>query len=326
MIWIHGGSFQFGAGSTYHSESLSSQGDVVVVTINYRLGLFGFLSTGDSRLPGNYGLWDQKLAIQWVKDNIADYGGNPEAMTLFGESAGSMSISYQMFTSQNSPDLFQRAIMESGAGFGINFLERNPSWVMQRVASKVGCDDNIDLAGCLKGKSVDKLLQSQDSQIMFLPVLDDDFLLDELSEVLTNVAALDTQQLSKFSNFSKYDLLGGWNNQEGLVFALADKELLETLTGQSISEGISRIALSSTLQQTIFPYFAGRKVTRDFLTDVIIQYYLSSPRQFLSDGKSESHKLLEVFTQIAGIFIYDMMTKTYAPVQSQCSYIRLIYS
>jgi carboxylesterase type B len=76
MIWIHGGGFQIGQGMLYDGSFLSSVGDVIVVTINYRLEALGFFSSGNDVAPGNYGLWDQKLAIKWVHDNIESFGGN----------------------------------------------------------------------------------------------------------------------------------------------------------------------------------------------------------------------------------------------------------
>ena len=75
MIFIHGGGFVTGSAPTYEAGKLVTENDVIVVTIQYRLGILGFLSTGDATLPGNYGLWDQNLAIRWVKDNIAAFGG-----------------------------------------------------------------------------------------------------------------------------------------------------------------------------------------------------------------------------------------------------------
>jgi carboxylesterase type B len=87
MVWVHGGGYIMGQASFYDISKLALGGDVIVVTINYRLGAIGFLSTGDAAMPGNIGLWDQRLAIQWTKDNIVFFGGNPNSMTIFGESA-----------------------------------------------------------------------------------------------------------------------------------------------------------------------------------------------------------------------------------------------
>ena len=120
MFWIHGGGFQSGAGSLplYRGSLLAKRGDIVVVTINYRLGMLGFLNWNEitgGRIPasGNEGILDQILALKWVRDNIAKFGGDPNNLTVFGESAGSMSISC-MLSMEQARGLFHKAIMESG--------------------------------------------------------------------------------------------------------------------------------------------------------------------------------------------------------------------
>ncbi|MBX9600534.1 MAG: carboxylesterase family protein [Bryobacteraceae bacterium] len=119
MFWIHGGGFFGGTGSTYDGEALARKG-VVVVTINYRLGPLGFLShpelTAESprRTSGNQGLHDQILALAWVRDNIAAFGGNPRNVTIFGESAGAASVCWLM-TSPLAKGLFHKAISQSAA-------------------------------------------------------------------------------------------------------------------------------------------------------------------------------------------------------------------
>ncbi|MCL4149932.1 UNVERIFIED_CONTAM: hypothetical protein GTU68_048289, partial [Idotea baltica] len=98
MVWIHGGSHQSGSGSSvfYQANGLTEKG-VVLVTINYRLGPFGYLAhpalTEEAGASGNYGLMDQIAALQWVRDNIAQFGGDPGNVTIFGESAGAQSVS-----------------------------------------------------------------------------------------------------------------------------------------------------------------------------------------------------------------------------------------
>lgn len=125
MVWLHGGSNVVGSGSqsAYDGSALAAHG-VIVVTINYRLGVMGFFSHPDltaespHHSSGNYGLLDQIAALQWVKDNIAQFGGNPANVTVFGESAGAVDIGTLM-ASPLSKGLFQRAISESGPAFGV---------------------------------------------------------------------------------------------------------------------------------------------------------------------------------------------------------------
>jgi para-nitrobenzyl esterase len=121
MVWIHGGAFLNGAGSlgTYNGKYLAARGDVVVVTINYRLGALGFLNLADAtdgRLPGTgaEGLSDQVAALRWVRANIAVFGGDPDNVTIFGESAGAMSVG-ALLAAPSARGLFHKAILQSGA-------------------------------------------------------------------------------------------------------------------------------------------------------------------------------------------------------------------
>lgn len=118
MVWIHGGAFISGTifADYYEATYLAALGDVVVVTINYRLGPFGFLYSDNpaDQAPGNQGLHDQILALKWVRDNIGSFGGDPNRVTIFGESAGSMSVG-SLYLSPLTKGLFKRAIMQSGS-------------------------------------------------------------------------------------------------------------------------------------------------------------------------------------------------------------------
>ena len=130
MVWIYGGAFTIGSGAQFAALYLTTDGiysgsqlslrDVVVVSINYRLGVFGFLYGNTSDCPGNQGFWDQALALYWIKDNIRAFGGNPNDLTLFGESAGSISISNHI-VSNVTRHLFRKAIMQSGMTYKIAF-------------------------------------------------------------------------------------------------------------------------------------------------------------------------------------------------------------
>ncbi len=122
LVWVHGGSFTTGAGAIpwYDGSRLAARGDVVVVTLNYRLGALGFLHLGDLggeawTGSGNIGLLDQMAALRWVRANVTGFGGDPERVTVFGESAGAMSIA-TLLAMPEASGLFQRAILQSGAG------------------------------------------------------------------------------------------------------------------------------------------------------------------------------------------------------------------
>ena len=122
LVWVHGGSFTTGAGGIpwYDGSCLAARGDVVVVTFNYRLGALGFLHLGDLggeawAGSGNTGLLDQVAVLRWVRANISAFGGDPARVTVFGESAGAMSIA-TLLAMPEAAGLFQRAVLQSGAG------------------------------------------------------------------------------------------------------------------------------------------------------------------------------------------------------------------
>ncbi|GAB0093820.1 hypothetical protein DMENIID0001_089980 [Sergentomyia squamirostris] len=141
MVFIHGGVFVCGSNDTqvYGPDYLIEK-DIVLVTINYRLGALGFLSLQDPTLktPGNAGLKDQSLALRWVKENIAYFGGNPKNVTVFGESAGGASVHYQMI-SDLSRGLFQKAIIQSGSALCHWALPPDRDWPT-RLATALGWD------------------------------------------------------------------------------------------------------------------------------------------------------------------------------------------
>lgn len=164
MVWIHGGGFQrkIGSNEMYGPERLVEYG-VVVVTVNYRLGPLGFLSTGDSHAPPNIGLLDQRMALRWVNRNIQHFGGNNEKVTLFGQSAGGMSVMYHM-VSPGSQGLFHSAISMSGV-FGDHALlhhSKPPQAYAKILADQVGCEginDSKLLVDCLRKVDAELLVQ-----------------------------------------------------------------------------------------------------------------------------------------------------------------------
>lgn len=141
LVWIHGGAFVFGTGSApiYDGRWLARRGDVVVVSIHYRLGALGFLSLGDllpeGPIVGNVGLRDQIAALEWVRENVAAFGGDPSNVTVFGESAGAMSVA-TLLGCPAARGLFRRAIAQSGAGHNCSSRERAArvaEWFLQEL-------------------------------------------------------------------------------------------------------------------------------------------------------------------------------------------------
>ena len=108
IVWIHGGAFIFGGIDYYEADYIMEQ-DVVLVTIQYRLNVFGFLSTEDSSAPGNYGSLDQVAALKWIQENIGAFGGDPDSVTIFGMSAGGASVHY-LTLSPLTRNLYKNAV------------------------------------------------------------------------------------------------------------------------------------------------------------------------------------------------------------------------
>jgi para-nitrobenzyl esterase len=186
MVFIYGGAFSWGDSSghlgdrnLYDGTYLSSHGDTVVVTFNYRLGAFGFLTHPALRkngLSGNYGLMDQITALKWVQQNIASFGGDPSRVMIFGESAGAFSV-LGLITSPEAKGLFSRALLESGSDIRHNL----------ETAEKVGgdftisakCSDATDIAACLRALDKNEVmritstfLHGKGAQLVFAPYVD----------------------------------------------------------------------------------------------------------------------------------------------------------
>src|ERR1039457_654208 len=165
MVWIYGGGFAAGATSEPRQDggNLSKKG-VVVVSMNYRLGIFGFFShpalarESGHNAAGNYGLLDQVAALKWVKDNIADFGGDPGNVTIFGESAGSFSVSALM-ASPLAQGLFKRAIGESGAFFG-DTLPLQPHAKTEKADLEFAKSRGAKSLAALRAKPAEEILQA----------------------------------------------------------------------------------------------------------------------------------------------------------------------
>uniref|UniRef100_A0A2I3N9R9 Carboxylic ester hydrolase n=1 Tax=Papio anubis TaxID=9555 RepID=A0A2I3N9R9_PAPAN len=169
MVWIHGGGLRMGAASTYDGLALAAHENVVVVTIQYRLGIWGFFSTGDEHSRGNWGHLDQLAALHWVQDNIASFGGNPGSVTIFGESAGGESVSV-LVLSPLAKNLFHRAISESGVALTAVLVKKGDvKPLAEKIANTAGCQTTTSavMVQCLRQKTEEELLETT-SKMNFL--------------------------------------------------------------------------------------------------------------------------------------------------------------
>ncbi|HZR80104.1 MAG TPA: carboxylesterase family protein [Candidatus Binatia bacterium] len=221
MVWFHGGGNEFGSagddvplglgGKIFDGRILSETRAVVVVTTNYRLGKLGFFAhpalaaeDPDHPFAGNQGLLDQRAALAWVRDNVAAFGGDPDDVTIFGESAGSVDVCLHM-VSPGSGGLFHRAISESGGCTTRQDTPAEAAAQAEQIAAVVGCAGAADELACLRRARVGALL---DSGVAVGPVVDGDFLPDQ------------PRALFAARRFADVPYVIGANADEGTIFFL----------------------------------------------------------------------------------------------------------
>lgn len=254
MVWIHGGAYIDGRGMMFDGSYLAGIGEVVVVTINYRLNVFGFLSTMDDLSPGNYGLWDQQLALRWVNENIGDYGGDKNSVTIFGESAGGFSVGLQALNPENK-GLFQRVIAQSGIGNTLLATSQISRFATRTFANFTHCPDELssDMMQCLRNKTAEELIQSFMNMskwyeqmpesymgIAFAPVVDNKF----LNSTPQNMVNEDGLEMSFYESL---DVLIGTCESEGSLLA------------SHFPDGISLQFLCNTFIPTLVSYYFNNK-------------------------------------------------------------------
>jgi para-nitrobenzyl esterase len=271
MVWIYGGGFTAGSTSEprQDGERLAHKG-VVVVSMNYRMGIFGFLALpalaqeSPSHAAGNYGLMDQTAALQWVRRNIAAFGGDPANVTIFGESAGSMSVSAQM-ASPLSQGLFAHAIGESGGAF----RTENFTFPSLEVSAKRGEDLVVSAFGtssltALRAISAESLLNGANSHAdgpVFRPNIDGYFLPESVAEIYAQ------------GKQAHVPLLAGWNKDEGTSAVVHEatpptvesfRELANQRFGTQAEEFLHAYAAADDTEAV--------RVADDFAGDVFIAY------------------------------------------------------
>ncbi|WAR11753.1 EST2E-like protein [Mya arenaria] len=268
LVWIHGGSFKFGGAYFYSGDILSTFGDIIVVVVQYRLNVFGFLSDG-SPGSGNMGLWDQSLALKWVQRNIADFGGDPSRITVSGQSAGAASAIYQAMFKQNKGNL-QRIIAQSGTpASNLNFaLQRSPQTVFQKFAYATNCNTG-DMAAayvCIKGKSMSELLSIAEKIEGLFPVVDGTFI------------EKDPQNFTKetSSYFRDLDLLVGSTSLDG--YSLFQSIGLPGLinSGINVDEGVPKTFFERTFIPMSLGIISNNTASAALIASAISEYSTSS--------------------------------------------------
>nr|XP_033772524.1 cholinesterase-like [Geotrypetes seraphini] len=222
MVWIHGGGFVAGTSSLdiYDGRYMTEAENVILMSFNYRVGPLGFLALpGSQGIQGNAGLHDQRLALQWVHENIGQFGGNPDSVTIFGESAGGASVNLHVLSPMSHP-FFTRAIMGSGSA--------NAKWVIRTqdvarskalaLADLLACPttNDIEIITCLQSKDPQEITKHQFSipvddlalLTYFTPIIDRDFLTDT------------PEKMMELGQFKSSEIMAGVVKNEGSLFTV----------------------------------------------------------------------------------------------------------
>nr|CAH60168.1 putative esterase [Tribolium freemani] len=220
MVWIHGGGFKTGSSETdLHGPEYLMTEDVVLVTLNYRLGILGFLRFEDQSLgvPGNAGLKDMVMALKWVQTNIKYFSGNPNNVTIFGESAGAAAVHY-LVLSPLAKGLFHRAIAQSGCA--LNGFARGIPDTSKQLAAALGMQtaNEKEIFEQLSIVPVDKLLRISEEvaniwglKKVYAPVVDGEFLTDEPIAII------------KSGNYNHVPMIFGYTTREGMIIEMMRK-------------------------------------------------------------------------------------------------------
>nr|CAB3264349.1 neuroligin-4, X-linked [Phallusia mammillata] len=267
MIWLHGGSYVTGdAGQQFEAGVISARSKVIVVTLNYRLGSLGLFTTGDAHAPGNFALFDQNLALRWVKDNIASFSGDPTRVTIFGQGAGAESAHMHTLSPTSSPLGFNQVILESGCATTLN---EYPDQVQtsKTFGTNAGCDASASdsLVACLRGKTVQELVTAQNN-LQFAPVVDNYFLPD------------DPQNLMDSATLSQWSYLMGVNAADGTTD-------WETVTSAQNADDLHQV-VENKFAAT---YGLGT-------SDIDVTYTMWSDPQFNTNQQEVQEEVLQMFT------------------------------
>ncbi|XP_067638497.1 uncharacterized protein Nlg1 [Eurosta solidaginis] len=225
MVYVHGESFEWNSGNPYDGSVLASYGQVIVVTINYRLGVMGFLKPSiDENTVANFGLLDQIAALHWIKENIGSFGGDKDSVTLMGHSTGAACVNYLMISPVAS-GLFHRAILMSGSAMSDWAVSNHSLQLTMQVAHTLNCplsDDNEEMLSCLRQKRYQDILKIPTSFSQFStslgPIVDGHVIPHQPYKVMGQYT----------EHFSRYDLL----------FGITESESYHSLGALALDEGL----------------------------------------------------------------------------------------
>lgn len=323
FVYFHGGAFQWGDSSllVYDPANFVALTDVVFVTFNYRLGIFGFLSLEAPDMPSNVGIWDQHMVLEWVRDNIASFGGDPRQVTIGGQSAGATSAALHA-ASPRSKGLFKRIITQSGSPLSMVlsiFFRGEGKFI--NTAVLLGCYD-VKMTFSEQRKQVISCLRKLDASFIMRKI-------ENLEFLQQLFAPFDKDDFLPFSVLSPEpwkqlhveDVLLGTTTDEGTMFFsfLADSfpqaaEVLATQYRTVVTVVISQamnIPMSAA-KELVLAYFGGHEVehsyteVRDIICEIFADAVFNCPSQLFADSAAEqgirTHRYLFAYKSTHSFF------------------------
>ncbi|XP_063372659.1 uncharacterized protein LOC134660796 [Cydia amplana] len=254
LVFIHGDSFEWSTGNAYDGRILASYGNIMVITLNYRLGILGFLKPSMTEyVYNNNGLLDQLAALQWIKDNIEDLNGDPSSVTLMGHGTGAACVSFLML-SPISNGLFHRAILMSGSALSDWALTKDPTQYTLQVAQSLGCNPTSKLLmTCLQNKPLAEIKKIQilarEFETPLGPVVAGSFIPDKPSKIMASYPNLLSkyQLLSGVTEYETYHDFGAIELEHGILETQRDEFITKYI--KLIFEGADDVPIKDILKQ-----------------------------------------------------------------------------
>ncbi|XP_049999680.1 carboxylesterase 1C-like isoform X5 [Alexandromys fortis] len=291
MVWIHGGGLMIGGASPYDGLALSAHEDVVVVTIQYRLGIWGLLSTGDEHSPGNWGHLDQVAALRWVQDNIANFGGNPGSVTIFGESAGGISVSVLLIATVSGCKTTTSAVM-------VHCLRQKTENELLEIALNLNpfdADDNRD-----HGEENNSLSTVVDG--VFLPKTPEEILAEKSFNTVPYMVGINKQEFGWIIPM----MMGELFSEDKMDEKTARSLLWKFRSALNISENMIPAAIEKYLGQTDDPV-----KKKDRLLDLFGDVFFGIPSVLMARGLRDAGVPTYMYEfQYRPSFISDTRPKT----------------
>ncbi|XP_055996001.1 uncharacterized protein LOC125647249 [Ostrea edulis] len=300
MVWIHGGGFTSGLAQIYDSRPLALHGNVIVVTIQYRLGIFGFFSLGKTEALGNYGIWDQMLALEWVHQNIDSFGGDPTSVTIFGQSAGGASVSLLSLIPRNR-NRFHRVIAQSGT-MTVPWAMTNATEASYAIGELVGCSRSLQTTAFVR------CLQSVNSSTLFNsyweysyrdpyafpsfpeigPVIDGELFKIAPASILKNHSS------EEYQFFSSLDFMTGTLKADGDLVLISMTEAFQKHHGFNLTTGVSFDEFCDIIVSAF---------TRNFFkNNAFVFRKICDEYQSKNNVSEQSRQMVELFTDFP--FVY----------------------